>query len=306
MKQIFIAVALLVSLSACSFLSPSSGYFPSRSSIRAGATIVVKGNENIYSIAHKNNVSMREIIVLNNLKPPYEVRRGQKLVLPVGGSTFAGDIEPPEPAPLDSVEKRELAPIMPAGVSSEELAPPPVSTNLRTSSGTVFVNTPKAASPAPPPVAPKQAAVEKPADVEADSGTDEELAAEAPTSMRWPVQGPILSSFGPKGAGLKNDGINIGAPKGAPVVAAAPGTVVYAGNDMKGFGNMVLVKHQGDVVTAYAHLDRVVVKKDAVIGQGAMIGTVGKTGNVATPQLHFEVRVDGKAVDPAQQIKNAL
>ncbi len=103
---------------------------------------------------------------------------------------------------------------------------------------------------------------------------------------------------------MNNDGVNIGAPKGASVVAAAAGTVVYAGNDMKGFGNLVLIKHPGETVTAYAHLDRLLVKRDMVVAQGDTIGTVGRTGNVASPQLHFEVRQDGKPVDPSQVIKN--
>jgi len=98
---------------------------------------------------------------------------------------------------------------------------------------------------------------------------------EPPVAFVWPVQGPVLSGYGPKGQGLNNDGVNIGAPKGAPVVAAASGIVVYAGNEMKGFGNLVLIRHQGGWITAYAHLDRVLVNKDAVVAQGDMIGTVG-------------------------------
>ncbi len=121
--------------------------------------------------------------------------------------------------------------------------------------------------------------------------------------MIWPVQGPVLSGFGPKGQGLNNDGVNIGAPKGSPVVAAANGIVVYAGNEMKGFGNLILIRHQGGWVTAYADLDRLVVAKDAVVAQGDMIGTVGKTGNVASPQLHFEARYKDKPVDPNTVIK---
>jgi murein DD-endopeptidase MepM/ murein hydrolase activator NlpD len=291
---------LILSLSACTFMNPPDAYLPSYSSIRPGKTVVVKGNENIYVIAHKNNVSMREIIVLNYLKPPFEVKRGQKLVLPAGGSTFTGDIEPPDASPLDPVEKKELSPLMPASVSSQELEPPPT-TNLRTRSqsgvGTVSAQEENRSA-----AAQKQSVVEEP---DSDSDVAAAPSADVSTSMRWPVQGPILSSFGSKGAGMKNDGVNIGAPKGAPVVAAASGTVVYAGNDMKGFGNMVLIKHQGDVVTAYAHLARVLVKKGKPIAQGGMIGTVGKTGNVATPQLHFEIRIDGKAVDPVPYIKNA-
>ncbi len=116
--------------------------------------------------------------------------------------------------------------------------------------------------------------------------------------MVWPVQGPLLSSYGPKGQGLNNDGVNIGAPKGAPIVAAAPGIVVYAGSDLKGFGNLILIRHRGGWVTAYAHLDRMLVAKDAVVAQGDMIGTVGRTGNVSSPQIHFETRHGGRPVDP--------
>ena len=108
----------------------------------------------------------------------------------------------------------------------------------------------------------------------------------------------MLSGFGPKGQGVNNDGVNIGAPKGAPVVAAGNGIVAYAGNDMKGFGNLILIRHEGGWVTAYAHLDRILVSKDAAVAQGDMIGTVGKTGNISSPQLHFEIRQKNKPVDP--------
>ncbi|MFY9288267.1 MAG: M23 family metallopeptidase, partial [Alphaproteobacteria bacterium] len=134
------------------------------------------------------------------------------------------------------------------------------------------------------------------------------LPAPAPTSapkteMVWPVQGPVLSAFGGKGQGLSNDGVNIGAPKGAPIVAAQNGIVVYAGNEMKGFGNLILIRHADGWVTAYAHLDRMLVNKDGVVAQGDMIGTVGKTGNVPSPQLHFETRYEGKPIDPSTVIK---
>jgi murein DD-endopeptidase MepM/ murein hydrolase activator NlpD len=282
----------MLALSACTFMHPPQAYFPNRSGITPGETIVVKGNENVYTIAHEHNVSMRELIVLNDLKAPFEVTPGQKLVLPATDSTFAGDLGPPEASPLEPVEKRDLNPVIPAAVATEELEAP-------------------AAAPAAPAVAPKPAPASEGLQgitppLLKQTATTAPAEAEAPMAMRWPVQGPILSNFGAKGPGLGNDGINIGAPKGSPVVASAPGTVVYAGDDMKGFGNLVLIRHKGDMVTAYAHLDRVLVKKDTVVGQGDMIGTVGKTGNVTSPQLHFEIRQDNKPVDPAQIIKSAL
>jgi septal ring factor EnvC (AmiA/AmiB activator) len=121
--------------------------------------------------------------------------------------------------------------------------------------------------------------------------------------MIWPVQGPVLSAFGAKGQGINNDGVNIGAPKGSPVVASAPGTVVYSGDEMKGFGKLILIRHEGGWVTAYAYLDRVLVGKDAVVAQGDEIGTVGKSGSISSPQLHFEVRQGGKPVDPNGIVK---
>lgn len=114
---------------------------------------------------------------------------------------------------------------------------------------------------------------------------------------------PSFLLFGPKGKGLDNDGLNIAAPKGSPVKAAEGGMVAYAGNEMKGFGNLVLIRHEGGWVTAYAHLERLVVAKDTIVAKGDMIGTVGTTGGVTSPQLHFETRQRGKPVDPELMMK---
>jgi murein DD-endopeptidase MepM/ murein hydrolase activator NlpD len=132
-----------------------------------------------------------------------------------------------------------------------------------------------------------------------------EASSAAPASsgqFAWPVQGTVISNFGSNN-GVNNDGINIAAPKGAPVMAAAGGIVVYTGNEMKGFGNLVLIRHEGGWVTAYAHLDRVTVAKDSVVAPGDMIGTVGTTGGISSPQLHFETRQEGKPVDPMGMLR---
>lgn len=122
-------------------------------------------------------------------------------------------------------------------------------------------------------------------------------AADAP-AFAWPVVGAVVAGYGPSASGLKNDGINIAAAAGTNVKAAAGGTVVYAGSEMKGFGNMVLIRHEGSWVTAYAHLQRMLVTKDALVGKGDVIGTVGTTGSVEGAQLHFQIRKKGKPVDP--------
>lgn len=121
----------------------------------------------------------------------------------------------------------------------------------------------------------------------------------------WPVRGDILSRFGSVATGLRNDGINIAAPAGTPVRAAAGGDVVYAGSAVPGFGNLVLIKHADGWVTAYGHLDSIKVKMRERVGQGSEIGSVGATGGVSQPQLHFEIRyassptVKAAPVDPA-------
>ena len=115
----------------------------------------------------------------------------------------------------------------------------------------------------------------------------------------WPVQGQVISKFGATADGLRNDGINISAPAGAPVVAAADGVVAYAGNELRGFGNMILIRHADGWVTAYAHSDALKVKEGDLVKQGQTIATAGKTGNASQTQVHFELRKGKEPVDPA-------
>ena len=114
----------------------------------------------------------------------------------------------------------------------------------------------------------------------------------------WPVNGTVISGFGNLGKGRKNDGINIKAPLGTAVKAADSGTVAYAGNELKGFGNLILIKHTDGWITAYAHNDKLLVKKGQKVVRGEKIATVGSTGSVTVPQLHFEVRAGKMAVNP--------
>ena len=114
----------------------------------------------------------------------------------------------------------------------------------------------------------------------------------------WPLRGPVISRFGPKAGGLHNDGINIAASAGAPIVAAENGVVAYAGNELRGFGNLLLVRHAGGWTTAYAHSDRLLVKRGDRVKKGDVIARVGATGRVKRPQLHFELRRGTDAVDP--------
>ena len=118
----------------------------------------------------------------------------------------------------------------------------------------------------------------------------------------WPVKGKVLSSYGGKSAGLQNDGINISAPRGAPVRAAENGVVAYSGNELRGFGNLLLLKHTGGWITAYAHNDTLLVKRGDKIKKGQTIAKVGSSGSVQNPQLHFELRKGKKAIDPIKYL----
>jgi murein DD-endopeptidase MepM/ murein hydrolase activator NlpD len=117
-----------------------------------------------------------------------------------------------------------------------------------------------------------------------------------------PVKGSIISGFGPKPGGQHNDGLNIAASKGTAVIAADNGVVAYAGNELRGFGNLLLIRHADGWVTAYAHLDHIDVERGAEVKRGQKIGGVGQSGGVPTPQLHFEVRKGSQAVDPKGQM----
>jgi len=117
-------------------------------------------------------------------------------------------------------------------------------------------------------------------------------------TFAWPVTGPIISDFGTAGNGARNDGINIATPYGAPIRAAAAGQISYAGNELKGYGNLILIKHDDGYVTAYAHAERIVVNRGDYVAKGQVIGYAGQTGDVSSPQLHFEIRKGVQPINP--------
>jgi len=112
------------------------------------------------------------------------------------------------------------------------------------------------------------------------------------------VKGAVIAEFGSAGVGRRNDGVNIAAPVGTPVRAAADGEVVYRGSELDGYGNLLLIKHADGFVTAYAHNDTMLARKGQKVQKGQVIAKVGQTGAVTEPQLHFEIRQNLKSVDP--------
>jgi murein DD-endopeptidase MepM/ murein hydrolase activator NlpD len=122
-------------------------------------------------------------------------------------------------------------------------------------------------------------------------------AAATGATLLWPAQGQIVAEFQPNGS-PRNDGINIAVAAGTPVMAAMEGTVAYAGNELAGFGNLVLIRHSNGWVTAYAHNEELLVSRGDTVTRGQVIARAGQTGNVSQPQVHFELRQGTQAVDP--------
>jgi murein DD-endopeptidase MepM/ murein hydrolase activator NlpD len=273
----------------------------------SGFYIVAKG-DNLSMIAKKTGVPFGTLARTNNLAAPYVLQVGQKLVLPAAApsapppATVVASAAPPLPA---------AAPLPPA-VTSAPLPAPPGAASAPVSAPQVVSVSPNAAPaaavpvPGPAPIAP--AAATPP--VSAPISTPTQTAALPPAPLPappaqsghgfiWPLKGDVILDYGTTGHGQHNDGINIAAARGTPVMAAESGVVAYAGNELRGFGNLLLIKHEGGWMTAYAHNDALLVKRGDVVKRGQKIAKVGDSGGVSQPQLHFEVRQGTRAVDPA-------
>jgi len=194
---------------------------------------------------------------------------------------------PPPPTPAPTGESNgsapALAPIAPAPAAIASIPAPAATASVPPAPSTV--------NPGPAGSGSSQTAAIQPQAVGRGSG-----------KFMWPVNGKIVSPFGPKDGGSHNDGINIAAPLGTPVRAADSGVVVYAGNELRGFGNLLLIRHADGWVSAYAHCDALLVKRGEQVKRGQVIGRVGQSGNVTAPQLHFELRKGAEAVDPLSQL----
>ncbi len=216
-------------------------------------------------------------------------------------------IAAPPPARRPARKPGPPAPVMAASRERPPRKEPPREKPPRPAPETRWNNPPRVRpakappSPAPPPE-PAKSAPPSPA-------PPPELAKSAPPSapaakpaaganFLWPVKGRVIAGFGAGPDGTHNEGINIAAPRGAPVAATAGGVVVYAGNELRGYGNLILIKHPEGWISAYAHLDVILVKRGERVSRGQVIGRVGDTGSVNAPQLHFELRRADRAVDP--------
>lgn len=271
----------------------------------------VQPGDTLNRISKMFDVSLSETAKLNNLSAPYTIEKAQVLRLPSHQPKLEEEFAQ-NPAPLTSLTAAELEqtslPVKVSSVESEVLAPlgtPGVETASAGTAATGTKGTAVATGDFPPqPSVAGAKAVTPEAKIETASAASkpsavQKVPARAGTGkfMR-PIDGKIISKYGPKDGGLHNDGINIKAARGTAVRTAENGVVAYTGSELQGYGNLVLVRHADRWMTAYAHLEKTLVKKGDVVKAGQSIGTVGATGQVDSPQLHFEIRRGTQALNP--------
>jgi murein DD-endopeptidase MepM/ murein hydrolase activator NlpD len=251
---------------------------PASKVVAVPAVHVVNRGDTLLSIARRNHVPVAELAKANRLDASAKLKLGQKVTVP-GSKTAAA-------APL--AQPVAVAAVPPAAGS----APP--ATKLAAVTG----------------VPPQSARL-----AQATTKVEETPVAETPVkateatgalpTFRWPVRGKVITSYGAKTNGKSNDGINLAVPEGTPVKAAEDGVVAYSGNELKGYGNLVLVRHSNGYVTAYAHASELLVKRGETIKRGQIIAKSGQSGEVGSPQLHFEIRKGSSPVDPLQFLNGA-
>lgn len=265
----------------------------------------VGAGDTLNGVSRMFNVSVSEIARINNIPAPYALNKGQTLRLPSPQPKLAEEFSTGAPSPLfeqavmqvkvPTVEREVLA--APPGQGTNNKATPAVITAQPSSSGAAFPPQPNAATTATT-ATPAPAGVQKVSAVTTPSVVSKPPPRVGNGKFMRPVDGKVISKYGPKDDGLHNDGINIKAARGTAVRAADNGVVAYTGSEMQGYGNLVLIRHADRWMTAYAHMDKILVKKGDVIKAGQSIGTVGATGGVDSPQLHFEVRKGTQAMNP--------
>lgn len=323
--------------------SPASRTASAGWTAAGGTPVVVAPGEGLTTIANRYGVPASAILSANGLSGASQVTPGRSIVIPVynaaGGQAVASIAPTPPPmsprvteAPRPSAPARSVAQTVKPPVAKLEFKPEiKAETRVSAKPPAKPVAAP-VADPVPPkvaekpkvaatPVAPVEAKPQKvasiapsapapvvqappvaaaPAAVAKEPVQTASLPSEPSLDFRWPARGRVIAGFGTSG----NEGINISVPEGTPVKAAEGGTVAYAGSELKGYGNLVLIRHDNGYVSAYAHNDEITVKRGDKVRRGQVVAKSGRTGNVNAPQLHFEIRKGSNPVDPMPYLSN--
>lgn len=266
--------------------------------------IQVKKDDTLYSLAKRYDTTVQELAEKNNIADPTALQPGQALTLPkpVRVPTFYAEQMAAEQAGQGKAAQTAVNKPVKADLKRADRAA------ADSKSGTVKTarakaGTDRAVTDAKAAVQAGSAPKTYPKPKEKMKKLDKPFVATGRVAFAWPLKGKIVSEYGAKGGGVKNDGINIAAPKGTAVKAAEAGVVVYAGNELKGYGNLLLIRHEKGFMSAYAHADKLYVETGQVVAKGDKIASVGTTGNVKTPQLHFEIRLKTKSVNPKKYLQ---
>ncbi len=244
---------------------------------------VVNRGDTLMSIARRNNVPVGELARANNLDQTARLSLGMKLTVPGSKSAAAAAAPVAQPAAVAVAPAQPAAVVAVPATKMASVGGPPQAARLASATTNVTEEKP----------------VAEPAAVKPSEATG------ALPTFRWPVRGKVITTYGAKTNGKSNDGINLAVPEGTPVKAAEDGVVAYSGNELKGYGNLVLVRHSNGYVTAYAHASELLVKRGDPIKRGQIIAKSGQSGEVGSPQLHFEIRKGSSPVDPLQFLNGA-
>ena len=228
---------------------------------------VVKSGDTLRSISRHNGVTVAVLARANHLQPSAKLGIGDRLTIPAGGHAMAAA----SPTAAPQVAQPRMVPMQKVASAASAQNAQIAKVDPQTTETVVKTAEPSGSMP----------------------------------SFRWPVRGRVVAGFGSKPNGAQNDGINLAVPEGTPIKAADDGVVAYAGNELKGYGNLVLIRHSNGFVSAYAHASELMVKRGDTIKRGQVIAHAGQTGNVTSPQLHFEIRKGSTPVDPTQYLGGA-
>lgn len=250
----------------------------------------VKSGDSLYAIARANKISLAQLQQVNGITEPTKVKPGTILKVP-GSTSTASLSNTPLAATVSQV----------AGASAASETPRLV----QSPSKPVIIN--QAQPPQAAPAAQQVAAIDPVEPVEAKiepkSKAVDSVASAGGQKFRWPVKGRVIAPYGPRSDSTHNDGVNIAVPMGTEVLAAEQGVVAYAGSELKGYGNLILLRHDSGWVTAYAHNEEILVRRGDKVKRGQAIAKAGKTGTVDQPQVHFELRQGQKPIDPTPHME---
>ena len=288
-KNYFILISFFIFFSGCTttdYLAPVINKNNINNNIAKGQrTITVYEGDSLYSISKREGVSIKSIIKANKLEPPFTLYKGDRLIIAKPkvhivkkGHTLYDIANCYEVSISDIMKINQLKNNDKIYLGDKLFIPLYDNTNQTNCNNITKVTITKE--------------VNKTSEKKKNNNY----------SYMWPVKGKIISKFGLLAKGLRNDGINISADIGNPVLAIESGKIVYAGNEIQAFGNLILIKHYNDKTSAYAHLDKINVKKGESVNKGQIIALVGNSGKVSIPQLHFEIRDKDGPLDPLKYL----